>query len=297
MPIRAMTATDGSPSSRRTEEFTIRLAKALPLEIWLSHVLDLQKLEYKMIPDFQLQMIREGAKRTAESLLRKETQFFRGHGVEVQPRLLVGEPGPTLCEFAQRENVSLLITGRRGHGDLQDLMFGSVSNHVVLHCARPVLVVKKAGLSVLPEDARRPLRTLVAVDGSPDAQRCLDYLASIPEAREGLELTLLRVVDPDQPGLEHLPNQARYEALASMHADAEQGLREGADRLRSAGFRVDTRVEEGSAGRIICRIHQEDDFELIVLGRRGHGELADLLFGQVCHYVVHHCPGHVLVVP
>jgi nucleotide-binding universal stress UspA family protein len=297
MPIRAMIATDGSGSSRRTEEFTIRLAGAMPLELWLTHVLHLQKLEYKMIPDFQVQMIRDGAKRTAENMLQKETLFFREQGVRVQPRLLVGEPGPTLCEFAQRENISLLITGRHGQGDLQDLMFGSVSNHVVHHCTRPVLVVKKAGLASLPEDARRPVRTLVAVDGSGDSQRCIEYLASLPEARGGMELTLLRVVNPEQAGLEHLPNQARYEALSAMHAEAEQATQRAAERLRSLDFRVEARVEEGRPGRTICRIHQEDGFELIVLGRRGHGEIADLLFGQVCHYVVHHCPGHVLIVP
>lgn len=295
MSLRALVCTDGSESSRKTEAVALRLAEALRFELSLAHALNLQRLDYKMIPDFQVEMIRQGAKRSAEDLLKREAAFLREQGAAVEPRLLVGVPGPAICDFAERERLAMVILGRRGHGDLQDILFGSVSNHVVHHCAVPVLVVKKDGPPLEPRTG--PVRVLVGADGSEASQRCLDYLASLAEARDGLELTLLNVVNPDRAGLEHLPADARYEALRTMHRDAEGVLGSAAEHLGALGLRVTTRVEEGSAGKTICRVYGEDAFDLVVLGRREAGELRDVLFGSVCHFVLHHCPGHALVVP
>jgi len=105
------------------------------------------------------------------------------------------------------------------------------------------------------------------------------------------------VVNPDRPGLEHLPPQDRYDALQTMHTEGASLLGAAAQRLAGLGFTVATRVEEGSAGRTLCRVCREDAFDMVILGRRGVGELADLLFGSVCHHVLHHCPGHTLVIP
>lgn len=295
MPLRALVCTDGSSHSRDTARVAIRLAQPLDLKLQIVYALDLQRLEYKMIPDFQVEMIRQGAKRTGEEILKKEKEAYRRDGVDVEPRLLVGSPGPVICDVAARERVNLVIIGRRGHGDLQDILFGSVSNHVVHHCPVPVLVVKKDGPP--GEQCAGPVRVLAAVDGSDASRRCLDYLASLAQARDGLEICLLNVVNPERPGLEHLPPEARYEALRTMHREAAEKLAPAVDRLGSLGFRVTSRVEEGTAGRTICRIYQEDAFEVVILGRRGAGELNEVLFGSVCHFVLHHCPGHTWIVP
>ncbi|MDW7709310.1 MAG: universal stress protein [Deferrisomatales bacterium] len=295
MSLRALVCTDGSEHSRKTCLVAARLARPLKLQLTLSHSLDLRRLEYKMIPDFQVEMIRQGAKRAAEELLQKEAGLFAREGMGSDSRLLVGVPGPAICDFARRERMDLVILGRRGHGDLQDLLFGSVSSHVVHHSEVPVLVVQRDGPQ-RPAD-RSPVRVLVGVDGSTASERCLDFLASLVEAHDGLQVTLLTVVNPERPGLEHLPAEARYEALRSMHREAEGHLAPAADRLSKLGFEVATRVEEGTTGRTICRVYREDGFEILLVGRRGTGELEEVLFGSVCHFVLHHCPGHVLVVP
>lgn len=137
----------------------------------------------------------------------------------------------------------------------------------------------------------------MGVDGSRAGRRCIDFLAGLTGASSALEVTLMHVVNPDRPGLEHLPAQDRYEALQKMHREGTILIEEAAQRLAGVGFTVVNRVEEGSAGRTLCRVCQEDAFDMVILGRRGASELADLLFGSVCHYVLHHCPGHTLVVP
>ncbi|HEY9610358.1 universal stress protein [Allocoleopsis sp.] len=52
----------------------------------------------------------------------------------------------------------------------------------------------------------------------------------------------------------------------------------------------------GDAGSLICETAQNWGADLIVLGRRGHQGLSELLLGSVSNYVVHHAPCSVLIV-
>ncbi len=297
MAIRTLVCTDGSEPSRKTLEYVVRLARQLPLDTVLAHALDLKRLEYRMIADMYLEIIQQRAKETAEAVLRRESRVFHDAGVRVRPRLLLGPPGPAICEAARDEDAALVVLGRKGQSDLQDLLFGSTSDYVVHHCDRPVLVVKRTGRFPVGPEAERGVRCLVGVDGSEASARCLDALVALAEAVSGLDVTLLHVVNPAQPGFEHLPAEARYDALQKLHEAARNLLASAAERLAKVGFRVRTRVEEGAAGKTLCRVCEEDDFELVVLGRRGHGGLSEVVLGSVSHFVIHRCPGHVLVVP
>ena len=297
MAIRTLVCTDGSEPSRKTLEYVVRLARKIPLEPVLVHALDLKRLEYRMIADMYLEMIQQRAKEAAETVLRNESRVFREAGVPFRPRLLLGPPGPEICKAARDEETALVVIGRKGQSDVQDLLFGSVSDYVVHHCDRPVLVVKRTGRFPGGPEAEREVRCLVGVDGSEASARCLDALVALSEAAAGMDVTLLHVVNPAQPGFEHLPAEARYETLQKLHEGAQDLLAAAADRLGKAGFRVRTRVEEGAAGKTLCRVCEEDAFELVVLGRRGYGELSEVVLGSVSHFVVHRCPGHVLVVP
>ena len=62
--------------------------------------------------------------------------------------------------------------------------------------------------------------------------------------------------------------------------------------LREAGIEVECRLEFGPPREVIPRIANEDGFSLLVIGRRGPGELSDVLFGSVANHVLHHvrCP-------
>lgn len=289
--MRILVATDGSPFSRTTLDYVVRLAGAIPLEIDLALVVDFHKIAYKMIAEQYVEMIREGAKATAERVLRREAEYLKERGVTATERILYGDPATALCEASTEGKFDLLVLGRRGHGDLQDVLFGSVSNQVIHHCSTPALVFKK---DVPLAPSRGPVRVLAAIDGSRGAEDCLDLLARAG-APGAFAVTLLSVVNPESADLDSLPGELRYEALRSLHAGAEAVLDQAAASLE--GFSVNRRVEEGRPGPTICRVAQESDQEIVLVGRRGTGELEDVFFGSVSHYVLHHSPCHVLLVP
>lgn len=294
--MRILVATDGSELSRHTADYVARMSQVLPLEVHLALVVDFHKIEYKMIADLYLDMLREGAQHAGERVLEREAEYLRGLGVTVTPRLLFGAPAAAVCETAAREGFALVALGRRGHGDLQDVLFGSVSNQIVHRCPVPTLTVRQELPARSDSAARRKLRVMVAVDGSFGSDHCLDLVVGTG-APADVEVSLLGVVNPAGLDLDRLPPEVRYKALEGVHQTMEAAVGRAASRLREAGFRVNFRVEEGKPGPMICRIAEEEGQEIVVVGRRGLGEIEDILFGSVSHHVLHHCPSHVLLVP
>ncbi|BDA73238.1 UspA domain protein [Calothrix sp. PCC 7716] len=52
----------------------------------------------------------------------------------------------------------------------------------------------------------------------------------------------------------------------------------------------------GEAGKQICSLAESWGADLIILGRRGHRGITEILLGSVSSYVLHHAPASVLVV-
>lgn len=51
--------------------------------------------------------------------------------------------GEVICEAAENHDVAAVIVGSRGHSGLRAALLGSVSNAVLHHCRRPVIVAPR----------------------------------------------------------------------------------------------------------------------------------------------------------
>jgi len=60
----------------------------------------------------------------------------------VTPVGALGDPGPAICEAADRAGAELIVMGSRGHGRLVGAVLGSAAQHVTAHAPCPVLVVR-----------------------------------------------------------------------------------------------------------------------------------------------------------
>jgi nucleotide-binding universal stress UspA family protein len=63
-------------------------------------------------------------------------------GLEAEAICEIAEPGPLICDFANRWQADLIVIGRRGHTGLAEMLLGSVSNYVVHQAPCAVLIVQ-----------------------------------------------------------------------------------------------------------------------------------------------------------
>ena len=68
--------------------------------------------------------------------------LLNGAGLAHQVHLRVGDPGPTIAEFARQQDCDLIVMGARGLGSNTAALLGSVTQSTIEHAAVPVLVVK-----------------------------------------------------------------------------------------------------------------------------------------------------------
>jgi len=94
-----------------------------------------------MVRDAITQIVKE---RTAalEKALAKAASRFAGLVKNIERQVFVGHPLDALLRAATRPDVDLVVVGARGLGTLKRLVLGSVSEGILRHADRPVLIVK-----------------------------------------------------------------------------------------------------------------------------------------------------------
>lgn len=131
---------DGSTTSQKTIRTIIELRDRFPPRLTLLHVVDIQ-LAYRMIPDFQLEMVKENARKSGLDLLEKQAEPFREAGFELDLLLELGSPREVIPRIANENDFQLLVIGRHAStGEIRDVLFGSVANYVLHNVKCPVLL-------------------------------------------------------------------------------------------------------------------------------------------------------------
>jgi nucleotide-binding universal stress UspA family protein len=139
-------------------------------------------------------------------------------------------------------------------------------------------------------------RILVGVDGSPGSARALAWAVEEARLRKASIVAvhawtmpvpvvgaagvgMVPAPDADRDALEKAADTILDEALKAVPDDVE---------VERAP------VESPPAAALVSRA---TDGDLIVVGTRGHGDLASLVLGSVSHDVARHAPCPVVVVP
>lgn len=91
-------------------------------------------------------------------------------------------------------------------------------------------------------------------------------------------------------------SQEMQEHLRKEREEARQLLASYCQISTALGIPTEWDVKVGSAEKAILELVHTWDADLVVLGRRGHRGLTEMVMGSVSNYVVHHAPCSVLIV-
>jgi nucleotide-binding universal stress UspA family protein len=151
---RVLVALDGSTSSMHATDYAISIAMKNDSQLIVLYVIDFYKYSHLsssiiLAPTFGSEKYLE-EKSEAEKLMNKIKEKFKlkikgdMKSKELKTEIVEGAKSvaATIMEYAESENIDLIIIGSRGRTSFKKLLLGSVSSSIIknAHCA--VLVIR-----------------------------------------------------------------------------------------------------------------------------------------------------------
>jgi nucleotide-binding universal stress UspA family protein len=137
-----MIATDGSVCSRMAANNGIELARLSGGNVYAVYVVSMEYFS-SMAVDFDWERIHEALRKEG----REAVNYVKGageiEGVIVEPVLLEGHPADELIQYAEENEMDIIVMGTLGRTGIDRLLLGSVAGNVVRHSKVPVMVVRK----------------------------------------------------------------------------------------------------------------------------------------------------------
>lgn len=273
-PTKILLATDGSEDAALAAQAAVDLSNKAGSELHVVHV-----WHDVPTPHFH-SFVRAELEREAREVLNKQVEIIKGAGgVVAKAHLRRGRTIDEILDLSEEVEAGLLVLGSRGLGGVKRVLMGSVSEGIVHHAERPVLVMRGG------ENAWPPTRIVVGDDSSEDAKKAGELAADIGKLFEAQAL-LVRAY----------PKHLNDDALRQ----AERELEDRAGRLEgSLESRPETKViatASDPAVAILETAQEEDQVPtLIAVGSRGLGPISRVRLGSVSTKVVRAARGPVLV--
>ena len=238
---------------------------------------------------FPLQLLHAGTRPPGPNEAPALARTLRGHlGIAVDLQTIEGDALPEVVRAAR--DASLLVVGARRGNLLREFVLGTQAERLLRLCRVPVLVVKRPALAGYR-------RVLVPVDLGPETGRviataCLfsrDPRMEVLHALGVRDEVAMRVAEVPEAMLRRQRNRA-----------AEGARRRLEQSIAAAGLHTEgaqPAVTFGDAAAAVLARERAMRAELVVLGKRRRGLLADFFLGSVTQRVLAAARADVLTIP
>ena len=273
-----LVAVDGSTTCLLAEELTAALAKKFQSKVTVAHAVPKQPIDLGVstpsdIPKSVLAEVSEWLVSKGEEIIRNSQALFREEGVEVDAKLLEGDPAESIIRLAAGEKHDLIVMGNRGETEVEVYSLGSNAEKIVRHAECSVLIVK---------EKTRISRILAAIDGSKNSIKSLQRAADLASTFDA-KITVMYIMEC---GLFGLKPKAAQDAGERIFSKALEEVKK---------IKVTKRLESGSPSEKIIEVAKNEGYDLIVVGSRGLSRTERFFLGSVSDDVSHHAPCSVLV--
>ena len=148
-------AVDGSEESMAAAHYAVEIARKYDAELIAIHVISAKLLGFENTPQpnlfglpatpSSLNNVLETSKQEAEHWLDKIKQKLLADKVKLKTEVMIAlKPmiAGEIVDYAQEQNVDLVVVGSKGRSGFKRVLLGSVATGVVTYAHCPVLVVK-----------------------------------------------------------------------------------------------------------------------------------------------------------
>lgn len=279
-------STDGSEFSEGAVREAIELAKTCSSKLIAISVVETNP-EYEAIAPQLVEKAEKEARQHLESIKSRALK----EGVECETISRQGEdPFKYIVEEAARDQVGIIITGRRGRKGLKRLMMGSETAKIIGHAPCNVLVVPRLAKIDFS-------RIIVATDGSKYSEAAVREAVSIAKRCNSTLFAISVVPSETESPFDIVHTEMMKETIVEKELRmAENIIRDLKTSAEKEGVTVTGLVYSGKPYEAVINAAKEKRADLIIVGSHGRTGIERLLMGSVTERVIGLADCAVLVV-
>ncbi len=143
--------TDFSDVSKKALAYIMGMRKIEVKEVVVLHVIDQKRTDFKtmditsvgkdVVDSFKY--VNRKLEEDALNELKAIQSKLRAARFQVILRVERGIPKVKILQVEKEEDISAIVLGSHGKSNISEMLLGSVSEHVIRHCKKPVLVIKR----------------------------------------------------------------------------------------------------------------------------------------------------------
>lgn len=285
---------DGSVFGEHALPLALSIARRTRATVQLAHVhVPVLPLFMDGMPATDIDATLDEAERAGEHayLQRLAERLQSSWDMQINTALLDAPITDALCRQAQACGADLIALATHGRGGLSRLWLGSIADELIRRAPLPLLIVRPHEEALDLLDLRRHeqslQRILIALDGSPLAERAIDPALALGNSMQA-EYTLIQAIDTQVIAYAaSLPAVGIDDQLMEQQREAAKSyLADQAARLAARGLKVATAVTYGPPASSILKYAQRQRMDLIALATHGRSGLQRALLGSVADKVV-----------
>ncbi len=237
---------------------------------------------------------------TTEQNIKKSADLPPGEKVKVASAI-VGSPGllthpaEQILDYAEKENINLIVMATHGRTGIRRWTLGSTANNVARAFKCPILLIRAA--ANVPRSVHLN-KILVPLDGSMPSEAVLPFIENLASKLKS-KVSLLYVVEmlyhyypyPEpfgyyaSAGVVKVPYNE--EEMKPWKETGEKYIKSVNDKLTAEGIKTSYEIRVGSAGEEIIKAEEEMHPDMVAMSTHGHSGFGRLDHGSVTDKVLH----------
>ena len=138
-------------------------------------------------------------------------------------------------------------------------------------------------------------KVLIPVDSARNSITAEEYAIKL-NWRMPMRSTLINVINTKR--LEHhgISPADQERIKKTMQERADKVLEHAAEPFATGQVEYETRVEEGDPAKVICRVAEDENYDMVIIAQSGLSEWEEILGGSVVRTVLNRCSVPVVLV-
>ncbi len=209
-----------------------------------------------------------------DEIVKEAVNLFKTQGIQVEHKVIDHQDvADSILRETEDGSYDLIVMGRSGEKK-KSSQLGGTAQKVSRHAKIPVLIAtERSTIS----------RILVPVDASESSNKAARLAGDLAKQYRA-KMTLL-----------HVQESGIFSVRPDMAKElGDLVLSRASSEISDTSF--DRRMESGNPAKVVSELAEKDDYDLIIMGHKGHSSARRFLLGSVCDHVLHYANRSVLLV-